>query len=75
MVLILAAAILLRLLGCVESFSVCFLIFKSLILTRTQVMRYLLVVIMSGVLEALSDQNDNLTLPLYMWSMLVTAEV
>ncbi|RXW24262.1 hypothetical protein EST38_g1596 [Candolleomyces aberdarensis] len=34
-------------------------------------LRYLLAVVISGLLEALSDQNDNLTLPLYMWSMLV----
>ena len=37
-----------------------------------QTIRYLSVVVVSAVLEALSDQNDNLTLPLYMWSMLVT---
>ena len=30
---------------------------------------------MSAVLEALSDQNDNLTLPLYMWSMLTIVDV
>jgi len=36
-----------------------------------QTIRYLSVVVISAVLEALSDQNDNLTLPLYMWSMLV----
>ncbi|KAJ7739314.1 hypothetical protein B0H14DRAFT_3515801 [Mycena olivaceomarginata] len=31
---------------------------------------YLLVVALAAVLEALSDQNDNLTLPLYTWSAL-----
>jgi dolichol kinase len=38
-------------------------------------MRYMVVVTFSSVLEALSDQNDNLTLPLYMWSMLAVAGV
>ncbi|CAA7266925.1 unnamed protein product [Cyclocybe aegerita] len=52
------AALLLRLLGIVEAFSN---------------VRYLFVAAISAVLEALSDQNDNLTLPLYMWSMLVVA--
>ncbi|TFK27165.1 dolichol kinase [Coprinopsis marcescibilis] len=47
---------LLRLCGLVEPFSS---------------VRYLVVAIMAALLEALSDQNDNLTLPLYMWSMLV----
>lgn len=37
--------------------------------------RYLAVTVIGGLLEALSDQNDNLTLPLYMWSMLVAFEV
>ncbi|RDB26086.1 Dolichol kinase sec59 [Hypsizygus marmoreus] len=37
--------------------------------------RYIVVVGISSVLEALSDQNDNLTLPLFMWSMLVLADV
>ena len=37
--------------------------------------RYLGAAVISGLLEALSDQNDNLTLPLYTWSMLVIAEV
>lgn len=34
-------------------------------------MRYMGALIISGLLEALSDQNDNLTLPLFMWSVLV----
>lgn len=37
-------------------------------------MRYLLGVTVSALLEALSDQNDNLTLPLYMWSILVLVD-
>ena len=37
--------------------------------------RYTTVVGISSVLEALSDQNDNLTLPLFMWSTLVFANV
>ncbi|KIJ14276.1 hypothetical protein PAXINDRAFT_135282 [Paxillus involutus ATCC 200175] len=50
----------LRLLGLTEDFST---------------VRYGAVVGLSSVLEALSDQNDNLTLPLYMWSMLVVVDV
>ncbi|KAJ7678530.1 hypothetical protein B0H17DRAFT_1235796 [Mycena rosella] len=37
--------------------------------------RYVLVVALAAVLEALSDQNDNLTLPLYTWSALVLVGV
>jgi len=37
-------------------------------------MRYSLGVAVSALLEALSDQNDNLTLPLYMWSVLVLVD-
>jgi dolichol kinase len=37
--------------------------------------RYGIVTVLSSVLEALSEQNDNLTLPLYMWSMLVVVEL
>ncbi|KAG2058490.1 hypothetical protein BDR06DRAFT_980357 [Suillus hirtellus] len=48
---------LLRLCGLTEEFST---------------LRYSIVVSLSCALEALSDQNDNLTLPLYMWSLLVT---
>ncbi|KAJ7352463.1 hypothetical protein DFH08DRAFT_859006 [Mycena albidolilacea] len=36
---------------------------------------YLLVVALAAVLEALSDQNDNLTLPLYTWSALTLVGV
>ncbi|KAF9532582.1 hypothetical protein CPB83DRAFT_880691 [Crepidotus variabilis] len=53
---IFVAALLLRLLGHVEPFS------------NT---RYILALVISGLLEALSDQNDNLTLPLFMWSLSV----
>ncbi|KDR78911.1 hypothetical protein GALMADRAFT_64608 [Galerina marginata CBS 339.88] len=59
-ILVYMAALLLRLTGYVEPFSS---------------VRYLTAVAIAAVLEALSDQNDNLTLPLYMWSVLVTAEV
>ena len=45
----------LRACGAVESFSSA---------------RYAIVVSMTAMLEALSVQNDNLTLPWYMWSML-----
>jgi dolichol kinase len=71
---ILAAVLFLRLFGYVEPFSVCLILFKALrglINWILQTIRYLSVVMISAVLEALSDQNDNLTLPLYMWSMLV----
>lgn len=36
-----------------------------------QIISFLVNVMASAVLEALSDQNDNLTLPLYLWSMFV----
>jgi len=38
---------------------------------RFQVARYAGVVTLASAYEGFSDQNDNLTLPLYMWSMLV----
>ncbi|OCH95472.1 hypothetical protein OBBRIDRAFT_831028 [Obba rivulosa] len=57
---IVACAWLLRVCGFAENFSV---------------VRYTVVAVLSGALEAFSVQNDNLTLPLYMWSMLVLADV
>jgi hypothetical protein len=39
-----------------------------------QIVRYATVATLASVLEAFSVQNDNLTLPLYMWSMLAFAE-
>jgi len=42
---------------------------------ESQILRYTIVVTLSCTLEALSDQNDNLTLPLYMWSLLVVVDV
>ncbi|KAG6373418.1 Fph type histidine kinase [Boletus reticuloceps] len=56
---VVACAWVLRVLGLTERFSM---------------IRYGVVTVLSSVLEALSEQNDNLTLPLYMWSMLVVAE-
>jgi len=53
-------------------------LFRTLWLVCSHLMqnfRYLGAAVISGLLEALSDQNDNLTLPLYTWSMLVIAEV
>ena len=38
-------------------------------------MRYGAVAVLASVLEAFSVQNDNLTLPLYMWSMLAFVDV
>jgi dolichol kinase len=43
--------------------------------TRIQMVRYTGAVGMAAMLEALSGQNDNLTLPLYLWSVLVVAVV
>lgn len=39
------------------------------------VVRYTVIVGLSSVLEGLSGQNDNLTVPVYMWSMLVIGDV
>lgn len=50
----------LRLFGLVDDFSMS---------------RYAAVVTLVSVLEGFTDQNDNLTLPLYMWSMLVVVDV
>lgn len=50
----------LRILGLTEDFSL---------------IRYAVVAALSSVLEAFSVQNDNLTLPLYMWSMLAVVDV
>jgi len=71
------AAMLLRVVGQVEAFSVSgvLVVTRTMVDKWTQHARYLLALVMSGLLEALSDQNDNLTLPLYMWSMLVIGNV
>ncbi|GJE94508.1 dolichol kinase sec59 [Phanerochaete sordida] len=52
---VVACAWLLRICGFTEDFSI---------------VRYGAVAVLASVLEAFSVQNDNLTLPLYMWSML-----
>ncbi|KAF7317040.1 Dolichol kinase [Mycena chlorophos] len=57
---VVASAWLLRLFGLAEQFST---------------LRYVFVIALASVLEALSDQNDNLTLPLFTWSVLVVARV
>ena len=80
---ILMAAFFLRLAGFLEAFSVCLARFKAPLLgmwllgtdTCLQVARYISVAVISAILEALSDQNDNLTLPLFMWSMVAIAGV
>ncbi|KIK96459.1 hypothetical protein PAXRUDRAFT_32371 [Paxillus rubicundulus Ve08.2h10] len=60
----------------VVSLVMCAWVLRLLGLTEDFLMvRYGAVVGLSSVLEALSDQNDNLTLPLYMWSMLVVLDV
>ncbi|KAI0711959.1 hypothetical protein C8T65DRAFT_574778 [Cerioporus squamosus] len=51
---------LLQVFGTVEDFSVA---------------RFVVVAGLAGLLEAFSVQNDNLTLPLYMWAMVVLADV
>ena len=48
---------------------------RAMLMIYLQTLRYTVVVGLSTLLEALSVQNDNLTLPLYMWSMLIVAEV
>ncbi|RPD75256.1 hypothetical protein L226DRAFT_462298 [Lentinus tigrinus ALCF2SS1-7] len=55
-----ACAWLLRVFGIVENFSLA---------------RFLVVAGLAGLLEAFSVQNDNLTLPLYMWAMTVLVDV
>ncbi|KAI0050449.1 hypothetical protein FA95DRAFT_1536216 [Auriscalpium vulgare] len=55
---VVASAWVLRLCGLVEAFSA---------------LRYTVIVGLTSVLEALSVQNDNITLPVYMWSMLAVA--
>ncbi|KAJ7220087.1 hypothetical protein GGX14DRAFT_585460 [Mycena pura] len=57
---VVASAWALRLCGFAEPFST---------------VRYMLVIALASVLEALSDQNDNLTLPLFTWSALVLVGV
>jgi dolichol kinase len=44
-------------------------------LINLKMARYAGAVMMAAVLEALSVQNDNLTVPLYMWSVLVIAVI
>ncbi|TCD67141.1 hypothetical protein EIP91_000425 [Steccherinum ochraceum] len=56
---VVACAWLLRVCGFTEDFSIT---------------RYAVVAMLSSVLEAFSVQNDNLTLPLYMWSMLAVVD-
>jgi dolichol kinase len=83
---VLAGAYILRLCGLTEMFSVSYnpipslslslsLPFQPIIDQPIQLVRYTTVVGLSATLEALSDQNDNLTLPLFMWSMLAIANV
>ncbi|KAI0710120.1 hypothetical protein C8Q76DRAFT_625541 [Earliella scabrosa] len=57
---VLVCAWLLRVFGTVENFSVG---------------RFVIVAGLAGLLEAFSVQNDNLTLPLYMWAMVVLVDV
>lgn len=56
---ILLAAVTIRTAGVVEKFSVT---------------RYAASTILAGLLEAFSNQNDNLTTPIYFWSLLVVSD-
>lgn len=42
---------------------------------QKQMPRYLLAVTLSGLFEAASAQNDNLVIPLYMWSIVALLDV
>ncbi|KAG1734154.1 Fph type histidine kinase [Suillus lakei] len=64
-----SAAFVLSLVGCAWLLRLCGLT------EEFSTLRYSIVVTLSCALEALSDQNDNLTLPLYMWSLLVAVDV
>jgi dolichol kinase len=73
---IVASAWLLRLLGLTEPFSVrgagargCACV-PDLNYAPLQIFRYTVVVGLTAAIEALSVQNDNLTIPLFMWSVL-----
>ncbi|TFY82873.1 hypothetical protein EWM64_g1139 [Hericium alpestre] len=57
---VVAVAWMLRLCGLTEDFSM---------------VRYAVIIGMSSVLEGLSVQNDNLTLPVYMWSVLTIGDL
>ena len=67
-------ALLLRFCGLTEGFSVRCSLTASLTdiyYDCAQIAKYALVVGLSSLLEAFSVQNDNLIVPMYMWSMLV----
>ena len=71
----LLCAWIIRLTGVVEDFSVrisslhCLPSSSSLTLVKRQLPRYALATTLAGLLEANSDQNDNLTIPIFMWAM------
>lgn len=77
---VVVCAWILRACGLTEDFSVsdnlhsCFVVLL-MDRARLQVARYTVMVGLSSVLEATSVQNDNLTLPVYMWSLLAIADV
>lgn len=72
----------LRLFRLVDNFSVSLLV-ECVVTGRTdysnackkQMPRYLLAVTLSGLFEAASAQNDNLVIPLYMWSIVALLDV
>jgi dolichol kinase len=77
---IFCAAMLLRVSGIVEPFSVSRPQLASMLavylnLSFCQIPRYLLATTMAGLLEAVSAQNDNLIIPIFFWSLLSLLEV
>jgi len=72
---VVAFAWVLRLCGLVEEFSVSFLCCRGWAEltgreTNCQTVRYGTIIGLGSVLEAMSGQNDNIILPVYIWSML-----
>jgi dolichol kinase len=70
---VVASAWALRVCGLVEEFSVrlsCTSWWGDLLTFLYKVIRYGMIIGLGSVLEAMSGQNDNIILPVYMWSML-----
>jgi dolichol kinase len=82
---IMLGAWLLRLVGLVPYFSVsrlsppAFASYSRVALTRSlpaiQLGRYFIAVILSALFEAASSQNDNLVIPIYLWSVVALFDV
>jgi len=70
---VVASAWALRVCGLVEEFSVRWSRtswWRHLLTFLYKVVRYGMIIGLGSVLEAMSGQNDNIILPVYMWSML-----